>query len=494
IVSVGICAILMVGEDSSNPVGNIFDLVVSRKAIYYEPIKSTPYEPDWRPRLYESGLADETIESLKATFNSLKKDHKWERFQLIEGSVLSGEKVLADRDRADSLRGAAYRKLGEMPVALEMEFSGIAAVCDHERRPFLLIKAASDFADSSKDWSSQPRAAHISIKTCLSWLESLNEHTIQEIAFQVIHPSKLAQQNLFHAIQACLGSCSSGLPPRGYPGDEIEATEKEVGDFVTTWDYAVQRNLFLNLARKVDWVYAEEKWAKAFEAAQKDIPLELKDKHKPTPLSIGLGLIIDPIDGSANFVDGRPEVAISIAVVRNGQVESAHVCMPYRDTFVMASHGTLSVNGQKVGFVSPLFDDLEKVRVSLPGDVKKLEGKAELKRATDSGVTPLDLFDLFERIVPEVGTIRISGALGYDLCALALGELDARISTNAKIEDIAPGIALLKCRGGVVTTLAGKEIDLVSHDPKEGILAATSMQLHRRLLELIHKPSPGSTS
>ena len=120
----------------------------SQEAIFYEPAKYKPSESDWRPRQYRGIIDTDWLEQqLKPIYEEeIAKIEPDGNFHI--GAVLSGEKVVADRDKADSLRGSVLRLLGVDPVGLEMEYSGIAACCEHAGRPHLMIKAGCDYADS----------------------------------------------------------------------------------------------------------------------------------------------------------------------------------------------------------------------------------------------------------------------------------------------------------------------------------------------------------
>jgi myo-inositol-1(or 4)-monophosphatase len=175
--------------------------------------------------------------------------------------------------------------------------------------------------------------------------------------------------------------------------------------------------------------------------------------------------VVDPIDGTRNFVDRRPEVAISAAFFVNGHVEHAIVGIPRRGLIVSCTYdGVLEVNDQPWSPDPLAPDSLLEATVAIPGDLLKLEAE---ERQFD--IAPLR---------GKVGNIRCFGALAYDLAVLALGEIDVRISTSAKLVDVAAGVLLVTRSGGVVTDLAGRPWTPASTT----ILAARTPNLHAEIL------------
>ncbi len=76
--------------------------------------------------------------------------------------------------------------------------------------------------------------------------------------------------------------------------------------------------------------------------------------------------------------------------------------------------------------------------------------------------------------------MRITGALAYDLACIAIGELGARVSLDAKTVDVAAGAFLITQAGGKITDLDGEEWTTDSST----VLAARTSALHRTLLSI----------
>lgn len=170
---------------------------------------------------------------------------------------------------------------------------------------------------------------------------------------------------------------------------------------------------------------------------------------------------VDPIDGTRNLVARRCEVAVSIARYVDNQPDAAVLALPYRDLVLSAAVDRPGVLlGEQP--LPPLGEGEPSLALlGLPGALQPGHGAPLFRRL---------LADLAE----TVEGVRVTGALGYDLALIALGELDARISLAAKPMDVAAGAFLVAHLGGVVTDLDGAPYQLGS----QGIIAARSPEIH----------------
>ena len=183
--------------------------------------------------------------------------------------------------------------------------------------------------------------------------------------------------------------------------------------------------------------------------------------------------VVDAVDGSKNLAGGRPEVAVSVALYKKRAPEFGIIYLPYRRMTVKIAKGeNLLVNEVEWTRRRPTPDQLKGAIVALPGDMARLRKKP----------TTHDLQRIMSELISEALAIRVTGALAYDLACLALGEIDARISTSAQLVDAAAGVLLVRETHGVVTDLDGNPwIPQVSKD----MLAAASTALHAQILSLI---------
>lgn len=151
--------------------------------------------------------------------------------------------------------------------------------------------------------------------------------------------------------------------------------------------------------------------------------------------------LVDPVDGTRNLVGGRPDVAVSVAFAREGQLVAAAMGLPYRGLLLSAD-----TSGAWLG-EDPL------PRLSDPPEGKGLIGLTGELRVPSSAFQAAALVGFF---VGKAEGIRISGALAYDLGTLALGELHSRFSFGGTPWDIGAGALLIQALGGVVTDPQGR--------------------------------------
>jgi myo-inositol-1(or 4)-monophosphatase len=176
--------------------------------------------------------------------------------------------------------------------------------------------------------------------------------------------------------------------------------------------------------------------------------------------------IIDPLDGTTNFLHGFPQFAVSIGVQRRGRMEHAVVYDPLRQELFTASRG----DGAQL--------DGRRIRVSQHvGLDRALIGTGFPYR------TNLHWLDnymaMFKAVTQATAGIRRPGAAALDLAYVAAGRLDGFWEFGLSPWDTAAGTLLITEAGGMVSSLQGTEY-------KQGgnILAGTP-KVHAPLLELL---------
>ena len=149
--------------------------------------------------------------------------------------------------------------------------------------------------------------------------------------------------------------------------------------------------------------------------------------------------IIDPIDGTRNFLHRLPNFVIAIAHQYKGVLEQALIYHPLTNDLWTASKGEgTQLNGKRV-------------RVS---GRNKLDGGLLSTSLHHLG----DYTETQEALIPEVRTlagIRHSGSSSLDMAYIASGYLDVIWQFNTKLWDIAPGALLIKEAGGLITDIHG---------------------------------------
>ena len=194
--------------------------------------------------------------------------------------------------------------------------------------------------------------------------------------------------------------------------------------------------------------------------------------------------IIDPLDGTANFMHGFPHVAVSIAVRHRDRIEHGVVFDPLRQELFTASRGS----GGRIGD--------RRLRVA---------AKSGLKGALLGSGLPfreLERFDLhhaaLKALMSKSAQIRRSGSAALDLAYVAAGRLDGFWESGLAPWDLAAGALLVQEAGGIVTEPDGGDDYLQS-----GAVAAANPKVLRAMLPHLHygpkasaaarKPRPRAT-
>lgn len=151
--------------------------------------------------------------------------------------------------------------------------------------------------------------------------------------------------------------------------------------------------------------------------------------------------IVDPLDGTTNFLHGLPLFAISIGLEREGQLVAGVVYNPISDDLFTAEKGKGAyLNDRRLRVA---------VRKSL-ADALVTTGIPHLGRAGH----PTFLREL-ESVIKEVAGVRRTGSAALDLAWTAAGRFDAYWERGIKPWDLAAGILLVREAGGLVTDLSG---------------------------------------
>ena len=176
--------------------------------------------------------------------------------------------------------------------------------------------------------------------------------------------------------------------------------------------------------------------------------------------------IIDPLDGTTNFLHGIPHFAISIALEREGQLVSGVIYNPVGDEMFTAEKGGgayLNDNRLRVAARKDLKNSLAATGIPAMGWSGHERFTAELNAvmATTSGV-------------------RRFGAAALDLAWVAAGRYDAFWERNLKAWDIAAGVLMVREAGGVVSDLNNQQKMLETGD-----VLASNEALHGQYLKLL---------
>ncbi|MBP9490048.1 MAG: inositol monophosphatase [Aliarcobacter sp.] len=229
-----------------------------------------------------------------------------------------------------------------------------------------------------------------------------------------------------------------------------EVNFKAKKDLVTAYDVAVEN-------------FLKKKFAKKFK--EFNIIAEESDNAN---IEFNNSIIIDPIDGTTNFVNGVPHTAISVGVYKNKKPYLAVVYNPILDELYTAKIGKGAfLNGKKL-------------KVSLEDNFQKALLATGFPYT--SGTDENDLNDVVKKIkdvLPLCQDLRRLGSASLDLCYVAKGTYEGYYEMNLKPWDVSAGILILTEAGGVVTNINGGEYKLF----EDKYLVASNCKIHNEFIK-----------
>ena len=174
--------------------------------------------------------------------------------------------------------------------------------------------------------------------------------------------------------------------------------------------------------------------------------------------------IVDPLDGTTNYVHGVPFFSVSIALERDGEVVLGVVYDPMAsETYTAERGGGATLDGEPIG----VSDTDEPMRALLatgfPYDRDQVPAAVKL----------------FGQFAVRTQSMRRLGSAALDLCYVAAGRLDGYYERGVKAWDIAAGTLILREAGGKATNYSGHELDL-----EIGEVVASNGLLHPDLLRV----------
>ncbi|GMR06018.1 MAG: inositol monophosphatase family protein [Gammaproteobacteria bacterium] len=182
--------------------------------------------------------------------------------------------------------------------------------------------------------------------------------------------------------------------------------------------------------------------------------------------------IIDPLDGTTNFLHGIPQYAVSIAMREKGVLEVAVVFDPIKDELFTAVKGE-----------GALLND-RRIRVS---GTKDMEYALLATGFPYKNMKNLDLWtDCFSALAPETSGVRRAGSAALDLAWVAAGRYDGFWEFDLNAWDIAAGVLLIQEAGGMVSEVDGGRDLLLSGDIM-GANPAIYRKMLRKLTPIVQK-------
>jgi myo-inositol-1(or 4)-monophosphatase len=222
--------------------------------------------------------------------------------------------------------------------------------------------------------------------------------------------------------------------------DRLTVTEKKHNDFVTEVDQAAERAIIEILlgAYPGHAILAEESGAST----------NLSDENENV-------WIIDPLDGTTNFIHGFPQYCVSIALQQRGQITQAVVFDPNRnDLFTATKGGGAYLNDKRLRVTKR-----DKIADALIGTGFPFRDLAALE----------EYLEMFKVMTNNCEGLRRPGAAALDLAYVAAGRLDGFFEKGLQPWDMAAGSLLITESGGLVGTFAGESDYLY----KNNVIAGT---------------------
>jgi len=185
--------------------------------------------------------------------------------------------------------------------------------------------------------------------------------------------------------------------------------------------------------------------------------------------------VIDPLDGTTNFIHGFPNYAVSIALLHKGQAEQAVIFDPTRNELFTASRGGGAfLNDRRMRVSNQLRYQEALIGAHVPGSAGSARPAAAHPSAPPSG-KQAD----FHPLLTECASARRMGSCVLDL-AVACGRFDGFCGTRLKPWDMAAGSLMVVEAGGLVTDFSGDQKWMASGN----ILAASPKILTQMLAHL----------
>ncbi len=242
-----------------------------------------------------------------------------------------------------------------------------------------------------------------------------------------------------------------------YQLDTLDIRAKENNDFVTQIDNLAEAEII----DKINYYYKGKHQILGEESGQSG------------PEDAFFQWIIDPLDGTTNFIHGFPQFCISIAVLYKGKLDHAVVYDPLRKEMFSASKGRGA------------WLDNKRIRVSTRvGFNGSLIGTGFPFRQSQFSYMD-NYLQMFKAVAEQAAGLRRAGSAALDLAYVAAGRMDGFWELGLRPWDIAAGALIIREAGGLVSDIDGGENFL-----KTGDVVAANPKMFKQLLKTIgpHRP------
>lgn len=237
--------------------------------------------------------------------------------------------------------------------------------------------------------------------------------------------------------------------------EKLQVSKKGPGDFVSNADRRAEEVIVEELLKaRPDYMVLAEEGGTKYGAKESEYRF-----------------VIDPLDGTNNFLHGFHYWSISIGLEKNGELIAGVVSAPIVQEVYHAEKGQGAfLNNRRIRVSSRSKIDDAYIACGSPSSIRR-QTKA-----------PFDIIDVINKTCRTVTSVRCTGSAALDLGKVAAGKFDALIELSLKKWDMAAGIIILKEAGGRVTDVNGGDEFYESGD-----IIASNNHMHDDLLKLIVK-------
>lgn len=176
--------------------------------------------------------------------------------------------------------------------------------------------------------------------------------------------------------------------------------------------------------------------------------------------------IVDPLDGTLNYVRGLPSYAVSVALERGGDLLVGVVFDPMlNECFTAAAGRGAFLNGKRIQ--TSRCKSLSEALVAVSFGTEVRRNSVEVRR--------------FVEILHTGQAVRRSGSAALNLCYVGAARLDAYFASSVKVWDVGAGVLVAREAGAAISSIMGREFDLRRPD----LAVAATAELHEELLQAL---------
>ena len=236
---------------------------------------------------------------------------------------------------------------------------------------------------------------------------------------------------------------------KSYRVDQLRYNQKSARDYVSEVDLLAEREI-----------------VEVIREAYPNHAIRAEEEHSIS--GTDYEWIIDPLDGTTNFLRGVPQFAVSIAVRSRRLLEHGVIYDPVHEELFVASRGS-----------GALLND-RRIRVSNTESLtRSLIGTGIPFRDTDN----VDLWTgIFRQLAKKTSGIRRPGSAALDLASVACGRYDGFWESGLMLWDMAAGTLIIKESGGLVSDFLGDQNYL-----RTGMVVAGNPRIHEELIKIVRQ-------